>query len=100
MGWKNTAPIPLPADRDPNPFWKNLIGWLPDANITTTSTSDTYRIYAFDQPTLDANKRYALRIVRDPARTYWFSYRQSNWFNRRRIIYDTARHNDATRFDE
>jgi hypothetical protein len=77
MGWKNTAPIPLPADRDPNPFWKNLIGWLPDANITTTSTSDTYRIYAFDQPTLDEDKRYALRIVRDPARTYWFSYRQS-----------------------
>lgn len=76
MGWKNTSPVPLPADRDPNPFWKNLLGWLPDANITTTSASGTYRVYAFDQPTLEAGKNYALRVVRDPARTYWFSYRQ------------------------
>lgn len=77
MGWKNTAPIPLPPDRDANPFWKNLMGWLPDSNITNPVTSGTCRIYAFDQPVLEAGKNYALRIVRDPGRTYWFSYRQS-----------------------
>lgn len=77
MGWKNTSPVPLPMDRDPNPFWKNLMGWLPDANIATPVASGTYRIHAFDQPTVAAGQNYALRIVRDPARTYWFSYRQS-----------------------
>ena len=77
MGWKNTAPIPLVPDRDANPFWKYLMGWLPDTNITTTATSGVFRIYAFDQPVLEAGKNYALRVARDPNRTYWFSYRQS-----------------------
>lgn len=77
MGWKNTSPIPLPADRDVNPYWKWQLGWLPDANIATPAVSGTYRIHAFDQPTLEAGKDYALRIVRDPSRVYWFSYRQS-----------------------
>jgi hypothetical protein len=77
MGWKNTSPIPLPADRDPSPFWKNLLGWLPDANVATLTTSGTYRVHAFDQPTMETGKNYALRIVRDPSRVYWLSYRQS-----------------------
>ncbi|MBI5799494.1 MAG: hypothetical protein HZA92_02040 [Verrucomicrobia bacterium] len=77
MGWKNTSPIPLPADRDVSPYWKWQLGWLPDANIATPVTSGTYRIHAFDQPALEAGKNYALRIVRDPSRVYWFSYRQS-----------------------
>ncbi|MEQ2008914.1 MAG: PKD domain-containing protein, partial [Limisphaerales bacterium] len=77
MGWKNTSPIPLPADRDVNPFWKWQMGWLPDVNIATPTVSGTYRIHAFDQPTLESGKNYALRIVRDPSRVYWFSYRQS-----------------------
>ena len=77
MGWKNTGPIPLVPDRDPNPFWKNLLGWLPDSNIANPAASGIYRVYAFDQPTLEGGKNYALRIVRDPLRTYWLSYRQS-----------------------
>lgn len=77
MGWKNTSPIPLPADRDVNPYWKWQLGWLPDANIATPGVSGTYRIHAFDQPTLEAGKNYALRVVRDPSRVYWFSYRAS-----------------------
>lgn len=75
MGWKNTTPIPLPPDRDLNPYWKWQMGWLPDANIATPGVSGTYRIHAFDQPTLEAGKNYALRVVRDPSRVYWFSYR-------------------------
>ncbi len=77
MGWKNTTPVPLVPDRDLNPYWKWQIGWLPDANIATPAVSGTYRIHAFDQPTLEAGKNYALRVVRDPSRVYWFSYRQS-----------------------
>jgi len=77
MGWKNTVPTPLVADRDVNPYWKYALGWLTESNITTTTNSGTYRIYAFDQPTLEEGKNYALRIVRDANRTYWFSCRQS-----------------------
>jgi hypothetical protein len=87
MGWKNTSPIPLPPDRDLNPYWKWQMGWLTDENIATPGVSGTYRIHAFDQPTLEAGKNYALRIVRDPSRVYWFSYRagitnpESIWSN-------------------
>lgn len=87
MGWKNTTPVPLVPDRDVNPFWKWQMGWLPDANIATPGVSGTYRIHAFDQPTLEAGKNYALRVVRDPSRVYWFSYRagitnaESIWSN-------------------
>lgn len=77
MGWKNTSPIPLSADRDVNPYWKWQLGWLTDANIATPGVSGTYRIHAFDQPALEAGKHYALRVVRDPSRVYWFSYRQA-----------------------
>lgn len=77
MGWKNTAPIPLVPDRDLNPFWKWQLGWLPDSHISTPMTGGTYRIYAFDQPTLEDGNQYALRIVRDPSRVYWFSFRQA-----------------------
>lgn len=77
MGWKNTTPVPLVPDRDVNPYWKWQMGWLPDANIATPATSGTYRIHAFDQPALEAGKNYALRVVRDPSRVYWFSYRAS-----------------------
>ncbi|MEQ2010514.1 MAG: hypothetical protein ABMA26_27320, partial [Limisphaerales bacterium] len=87
MGWKNTTPIPLVPDRDVNPYWKWQMGWLPDSNISTPAVSGTYRIHAFDQPTLEAGKSYALRVVRDPSRVYWFSYRagitnpESIWSN-------------------
>jgi len=87
MGWKNTTPIPLLPDRDVNPYWKWQMGWLPDANIATPAGAGTYRIHAFDQPTLEAGKNYALRVVRDPSRVYWFSYRagitnpESIWSN-------------------
>ena len=87
MGWKNTTPIPLVPDRDLNPYWKWQMGWLTDANIAAPAVSGTYRIHAFDQPALDAGKNYALRIVRDPSRVYWFSYRagitnpESIWSN-------------------
>lgn len=75
MGYKNTSPIPIPPDRDANPYWKWLVGWMPDDAITTTNTSGTYRVHAFDQGSLSPGNKYALRVVRDGHRTYWLSYR-------------------------
>ncbi len=50
---------------------KNQIRWLPDDYVARVSTSGLYRIYAQDQPILDPTKRFALKIVKDSARTYW-----------------------------
>jgi hypothetical protein len=77
MGFKDTAPIPLPPDREINVYWKNVLGWLPDLSITNPVVSGTYRIYAFDQGVLNPGQSYALRVVRDPAHTYWFDFRQA-----------------------
>ncbi len=77
MGFKDTAPIPLTPDREINVYWKNVLGWLPDDQITNPAASGTYRIVAFDQGTLESGKSYALRCVRDASRTYWFDFRQA-----------------------
>jgi hypothetical protein len=50
---------------------KNQIRWLPDANIETVTTSGLYRIYAHDTGVLDPARRYGLRLLKDPLRTYW-----------------------------
>jgi hypothetical protein len=76
LGWKDTSPTPLPLDREANVFWKHLMGWLPNAHILDPSASGIYRIHAFDQGSLEPGKHYALRVERDPNRTYWFSFRQ------------------------
>jgi hypothetical protein len=77
MGFKNTAPIPTPLDHDANVFWKNALGWLTDDYVVNPSTSGTYRLYAFDQGTLEAGKYYAMKIVRDSSHTYWYGFRQA-----------------------
>ncbi len=50
---------------------KNQTKWLPDAFIQRVTQSGMYRIYAFDQTSLDPSNRYALTIVKDAQRTYW-----------------------------
>ncbi|MDB6028507.1 MAG: hypothetical protein JWM68_4730 [Verrucomicrobiales bacterium] len=77
MGFKDTAPIPLPPDREVNVFWKNMLGWLPDAQIINDTNSGTYRLYAFDQGSIEAGKYYGMKIVRDASRTYWLDFRQA-----------------------
>ena len=56
---------------------KNQVKWLPDNFLLDVTQSGTYRIYAFDQPILDPQNRYALRIVKDSQRTYWGEVRQA-----------------------
>ena len=55
---------------------KNQIKWLPNNYIQTIAQSGQYRIYAFDQPSLEPSKSYAMKIVKDATRTYWGEFRQ------------------------
>jgi hypothetical protein len=77
MGYKDYKLTPLPADREVGAYWKFALGWLPEANIATPSSSGTYRIHALDQGSLGAGQNHAMRISRDPTHTYWFEYRTS-----------------------
>jgi hypothetical protein len=60
---------------------KNYFGWLPSANVTTVpttaTTTGTYTIHAVDDPTLDTNSQYALKI-HNPTHSndYWVELRQ------------------------
>jgi len=78
MGWKEgTHTATPPPDRDVNTFFKYELGWLTDSNILTLTNSGLYRIYAFDQGSVDAGKNYALRVARDASYTYWLDFRQA-----------------------
>ena len=77
MGYKDYKLTPLPADREVGAYWKFALGWLPPENISSPSTSGTYRIHALDQGSLGAGQNHAMRIARDPTHTYWFEYRTS-----------------------
>lgn len=57
-----------------NTCHRNLLGWLPDANVLTATTSGTYRIHAFDQTTLGALP-LALRTLKEGNRFYWLEHR-------------------------
>jgi len=50
---------------------KNQIRWLPNNFLQPVTQSGLYRIYAYDQGTLDPKRRYALNIVKDAQRVYW-----------------------------
>ncbi len=55
---------------------KNQIKWLPNNYLLNIAQSGQYRIYAFDQPSLEPSKFYAMKIVKDAMRTYWGEFRQ------------------------
>jgi hypothetical protein len=58
-----------------NTFAKNKLKWLTARNIYTEPQSGLYRIHAFDQPVLDLNNRYAVKLQKDTSRHYWLDYR-------------------------
>ena len=60
-----------------NMWQKNRLGWLPDAAVTTVTSSGTYRIYRFDSRSASLTQPLALRIFRDGVRWYWIGFRQS-----------------------
>ena len=60
-----------------NPVGKRLLGWLPDSHVHFPKTNGVYRLYAHDQPRLEAGKHYALSVAKDAVRTYNLEYRPS-----------------------
>jgi len=78
MGFKEFTHTATPApDRDVNTFFKYELGWLTASNILTLTNSGLYRVHAFDQGSVDAEKNYALRVTRDASYTYWLDFRQA-----------------------
>ncbi|MEK0449172.1 MAG: hypothetical protein RL088_1440 [Verrucomicrobiota bacterium] len=66
-----------------NACHKNLLGWIPDAQIHTVRTGGTYRIYQMDQPRQDPALRYAIKIRKDSDRDYWVDLRQRSFSSNR-----------------
>ena len=59
-----------------NAMHKYLLDWLPNSFVTTVTNSGTYRIRAFDVPSLISGERYALKLRRDFQKDYWVQMRQ------------------------
>ncbi len=55
---------------------KNQVGWLTKEYLHDIRQSGTYRIFAYDQPRLELANRYAFKIRKDNARSYWGEFRQ------------------------
>ncbi len=60
-----------------NPWFKNLVGWIPDTSVRSVNDSGVYRIQRFDDGSSDpATRTLALKIGRDSTRDYWIGYRR------------------------
>ncbi len=66
-----------------NAAFKNILDWLPDAQVQTVSTSGTYRVFTYDVAALTPGQNYALKIRKDYDRNYWAEFRRkipNAWF--------------------
>src|SRR5688572_12666408 len=61
-----------------NTISKRALGWLIDAYVHKPVTDGIYRIFAYDQPQLQEGQRYAFRVAKDSARTYYIEYHPAN----------------------
>lgn len=57
-----------------NTISKRALGWLPDSAVHAVKGGGVYRIFAYDQPTLEEGKRYALHVAKDSVRRYCLEY--------------------------
>jgi len=57
-----------------NTVSKRALDWLPSGYVHSPKTNGVYRIYAYDQPTLEEGKRYALTVAKDSVRQYNLEY--------------------------
>lgn len=57
-----------------NSISKRALGWLPDSCIHLPQGNGVYRIYAYDQPTLEEGKRYGIHVAKDGVRQYNIEY--------------------------
>jgi hypothetical protein len=66
-----------------NAAFKNILDWLPDAQVQTVTTSGTYRVFTYDVAALTPGQNYALKIRKDYDRNYWAEFRRkiaNAWF--------------------
>ncbi|MFM1769491.1 MAG: hypothetical protein RJA22_2020 [Verrucomicrobiota bacterium] len=61
-----------------NTISKRSLGWLPTWNTHNPTVGGVYRVFAYDQPTLEEGKRYGLRIAKDRTRGYNLEYHRSH----------------------
>lgn len=59
---------------DFNPYYKNQLGWISDAQVKTVTTSGIYRINRFDHST--ATGTLALKVFKNDERSYWVGIRR------------------------
>ena len=61
-----------------NPWFKSMLGWLPDASVQTVLTSGVYRVYfgTTIRMWISVNHTMALKVNRDILRNYWIGYRR------------------------
>ena len=57
-----------------NTISKRLLGWLPSSYVHEAKTNGIYRVFAYDQPSLEEGKRYALTVPKDNVRQYNLEY--------------------------
>jgi len=57
-----------------NTIIKRVLGWLPPSYVHEGKTNRTYRIFAYDQPSLEEGKHYALTVPKDNLRQYNIEY--------------------------
>ena len=53
---------------------KRALAWLPNSYMHLASDNGVYRIFAYDQPTLEEGKRYGLNVAKDSVRQYNIEY--------------------------
>ncbi|HEY1173418.1 MAG TPA: Calx-beta domain-containing protein [Verrucomicrobiae bacterium] len=68
----NFADTPLV---DFNPWFKNMLDWIPNTNIITVTSNGTYRVSRFDHS--PGTGILALRIPKDGTRNYWVACKRS-----------------------
>ena len=57
------------------PWFKTILGWVANSQVTTVTSSGTYRIYAFDHDNYVSapGETVALFITKDATHNYWIS---------------------------
>jgi hypothetical protein len=61
-------------------WYKNLLGWLPEADVQTVTMDGTYRLQAHDSASASGHR--ALKIQIDASTYYWVEFRQAITDNR------------------
>jgi hypothetical protein len=65
-----------------NAAFKHQLDWLPEPFVQAVTASGTWRLRAFDAPSIATGLKYALRVKKNYDRNYWVEFRQKFTSNR------------------